>query len=406
MYTYALVYGVAFLVFFFLCISVGVLLGWKRGFFPSLLRLGLVIFSFLFALPVSGWLSPLFSDALKNRLIAAIGQSNWEEIVKNSPATEQVAEILPVALLTPLLFILVFLLFKGLTWLLFSFIKNHLPGKPLYIFRIFGCVAGAVGSAILFLAITFPILGTAGTLHAAAIEMEKTNPATLSTTFRGIYNTAVTWDQKLFGSLIENTTAQALTHEGDNALYKTLSSATWEDKDFIVKTELTHLAALTMHVGQIKTDLTEYTETDTARIRTVAEDIKADPLLTRLGTEWASALMQAWSEGKSYAGIDVPHVSSFVSPFLEETYAILATTTEETLDSDIVALSYILDALAESGVLNVTENAATVVKSVVSGKLVNDLETVCHTYPRFQPLMDNLDELLLKSLLSMFIVNK
>ena len=61
MYSNSMIFGIAFAALFGIVMLVGALIGIKRGLFPSLIRLGMILASFVIAIPLTNTVNRILS---------------------------------------------------------------------------------------------------------------------------------------------------------------------------------------------------------------------------------------------------------------------------------------------------------------------------------------------------------
>lgn len=384
MYTYALLFGSGSLIFILILVAVGALLGWRKNFFSALLRLLLIVFSFLAAIPLAKTVGAWFRGSLDPAIDRILGTESANQLLAIESA-EELIEILPAVLITPLCFIVIFLLLALLTWIIQAILLCFIPKIKKLPFRLLGAVAGGIGACVIAIGILLPLWGTAGMLHAVVQETRDTtaNTAALPEDMQEVYNNVTRLDEDVFGSIVENSTASWLTQKGDNPLYRTLAAEQWQNAPFSLQKELPLILDTAIQIASTELNMESLTPETTERLRATVDRIKADPQCSQLVCDLINALVRAWSKGESFLGLNPPSLSSPANSIIDVLYGVLATTQPQTLTDDIVGLTFILDTIAKADIANIED------MSVESGtKLIDQLNTVIDTYPRYEPLRD------------------
>ena len=86
MYPNSLLFGILFLAVFLIGMTIGAIIAIKRGFYPALVRLALVILSVLLAIPLTNAISGALSG-LSEQLISTVLGDLSSQLAQYSPST-------------------------------------------------------------------------------------------------------------------------------------------------------------------------------------------------------------------------------------------------------------------------------------------------------------------------------
>lgn len=355
MYPNSLLFGGISTVILLGGMALGVLLALKRGFFPSLIRLGMIIACALIALPLATVLARAMSGVSENIMSALLGNS-CDQIARHSPTTMELLHHLPIALIAPTLFVSIFLLLKWLTLIVFHLIKAILPSRSSLLFRVLGGVAGALGSLICVLVILIPTWGMAGIAHRAAQTLCAADTSQNEQLTQTI-NTIEKFDQKALLPTVDNFAAKLFTNQGDSAVYRTLTKFEMNGETLVLGDELDGLMqtasdAVTL-ADTMPSDfrIADLSDTQIDAMHTLVDDIDDSDLLRKIGAEWISAMATTWHNGETFLGISAPAADTSLAPVLHSLYGFLATTNETLLADDLDTFIDIFELLVEHRVL-------------------------------------------------------
>ncbi len=376
MYSNSLLFGSLFALLFLISMALGVLLALKRGFFPTLVRLGMVALCFAIAIPITAAIAGPISGLTENIMTSVLGDT-LDKIATYSPTTMSLVQQLPVALIAPLLFIVIFLLLSLITWIIFRFIKILLPKKSSLLFRLLGCVAGALTSLIGVYAVLIPLLGMVGMGHCAMQALAQAKSAKndgLASTIAQVEQI----DTTILGPAVCNFTSDLFTDEGDSALYRALTKIKLGEETASLGEEVklvsgTASDALSF-IGSLPEGfkLSDLNAQQIASLHTLTQDIDNSTLLKNICAEWISSMAQVWQDGQPFFGIADPAANTKIKPIAHTLYGFLSTTNAELLVNDLNTFLGLLEVLTEHGMLDM-QNQASLLETIGNETFVNDL---------------------------------
>lgn len=159
--TVGMIITAVFMVFILLSGGLMLLNARKRHWIMSLVRFGLVIFSAIISVPIAQTIAGAFSGQLCGLVLGNLGTS-MEDFVAEAPLAAESVSLLISLVFTPLLFIFVFLIVRGLLALLAWIIEKSIPifrSKPIYNLAI-SLPVGAVTGFLFAMIVILPLCGT------------------------------------------------------------------------------------------------------------------------------------------------------------------------------------------------------------------------------------------------------
>lgn len=388
MYPNSALFGTIFFVIFAGAAAIGALLALKRGFFPSLVRLAMIVACALVAFPLAIAISGTMSGVANSLLRAVVGE-HLDQIAANSPSTMEFLQQLPMAIIRPTLFVSLFLILKWLTLIIFRIIKLLLPSRSSLLFRVLGCVAGALGSLICAWIILVPTWGAVGLAHQATLALREADTSgneQLAKTMEQVENV----DDKVLGPMVNNPAADLLTEDGNSALFRKLTVMELNGEKLDVYQEVGMLSETVADAMILVKPIDQYSTEQTDSAALLAEDIDNSELLRNVSSEWVAALTGAWHSGESFMNIPEPEVDPLLRPVMRSFYGVLATTNEDLIAGDIMAIADVVEVLINYGILEGTTGGTELGSLLLEGNFIRDMTAAINTHARFRPLMDTI----------------
>lgn len=387
-----MIFDIGFIALFAICMLIGLFKGIKQGLFPALVRLGMILFCFLIAIPLTNLVCSLLSGYAPELMQALLGNTA-DQIASYSPSTMELLRQFPLALIAPILFIVIFFLLKLIAMIVFRFLKLLLPKSESSLFRALSGMAGVLTSLICLLAVCLPLWGLIGICHqtiqtVADIEIKENQQ--LSSTISQI--DAV--DDISTAPAVNNFVAELFTNGGNNALYNGITKLHVHGETVLLGEELhliTHTAADTVVlIGSLPDQfaLTDLNEEQISALRTIAADIDSSELLKNIFSEWVSAAARTWKNGEALFGIEDPAANTAIKPVIHSLYGFLATTNSDLLVSDINLFIDILDVLMRHEVLTAQQTA--LLEKFGNNTFMNDLTAPLSEHDRIRTSLSEL----------------
>lgn len=392
MLTNDMIFGIAFAALFAIGMLIGAFSAIKRGLFPALIRLGVILFAFLITIPLTNLICSILSGYVPNIMHMLLGDTA-DQIAAYSPSTIELLQQFPLALIAPILFIAIFYLLKFLTLIVHRFIKSLFPANTSLLFRSLSGLAGALTSLLCLLAVCLPIWGLLGICHQTVqtvAEVDIKENESLQSTLA----TADALDDTILDPAVNNFTVEIFTDGGNNGLYNSITKLHLHEETILLGEELhlvTDTAADTVAlVGSLPDNfrLTDLNEEQIATLHEIATDIDSSALLKNIFSEWISAMARTWKNGESFLGIEDPANSTKIKPVIHTLYGFLATTNSDLLVSDLNLFIDLLDVLIHHNVLSAQQTE--LLNKIGSDAFINDLTMPLSEHDRIRTSISEL----------------
>jgi len=387
MYPNSMLFGGIFAILIAGAMVLGALLAIKRGFFPALVRFGMIIASLVVAILLAPMIAGKLSGLYEKIMTSLLGNT-LDQITQHSPSTIDLLYHFPVAIIAPILFIVIFYVLKALTLIVFRFVKAILPSRSGLVFRLLGGALGAIGSLICVWAILVPLWGMISTTHTALETVSHAdtskNPK-LSATIEKFEQL----DTSILGPVVDNFTADIFTDGGNSALYRKMTQFEFHGQKMSLSEEVSLLSQTASDAlafsSTISKDfkITDLTDTQLDGLRTLTADIEHSDLLRNICAEWISALAVSWQKGEPFMGIPEPQSGATVKPLIRAFYGYLATTNETRIADDFNCFIDLLDILNTHGILDNAQTANLLTK-IGNKTFVTDLTGLLNAEDRLR----------------------
>ena len=349
MYPNSMPVGSILAVLILCSMAIGILIAMKRGFFPALVRLGMIIVCLLVSIPLTAAIAnrfPAISETVMRKLLGDV----IAQIEQSSPSTMDLLCRMPIAVIAPILFIMIFYALKSLSLIVFRLLKPLLPSHSTLIFRILGGLAGALSSLICAWAIMLPLLGMVGLAHRTIETLSEADTSAnqqLDRTMAQVENL----DHNILGPAVDNFVSDLFTEDGDSALYRSMTKFKLHEETLVLSTEVDRLSQTAVDAlsffGSLPKNfkLADLSKTHLEQLRTLTQDVDDSELLKNICAEWIVALTDAWRQDKTLLNIADPAENRPIEPLADTFYGFLATTDSKMLAKDLNLFIDILDIL-------------------------------------------------------------
>ena len=300
---------------------IGLLRGFKRAFI-HFLAVAVAFFGSLFACRY--FLSnteKVLNHPWTQKLLDLFKITVLDQLKEQVPDAYDLLIGLPVAILSPIFFTLLFFVAAAVLWLV-AVIIGFFSG-PKHSFRLLGLVIGAAQGAVVTVAIMVPLCGLLTNAVSAidTIEEEKDDR----------YNVAAV--DQLSGykeqilSLTDAPIYQLVDKYAGTPICNSLMRYKVGDKEVNVKDETDNVAALYAHsFPLIGTNVKAYTQDQIDAMDKLVNDIDKSELFPRLIAAVLNAAGNAWNNGDAFLSIEAPAVSDEFDEVMKELYKVLANT--------------------------------------------------------------------------------
>ena len=392
MYSNSLLFGILFLAIFLIGMAIGAVIALKRGFYPALVRLALVVLCLLLAIPITNAIAGALSGVSEQLISTVLGDLS-AQVAQHSPSTLTLMHRFPIAVAAPILFILIFCLLRLLTLILFRLVRALLPTNSSLPFRVLGGVTGAITSLVCLWAIWLPLWGMLNITHQTVLpicEIPSEQNAKLQTTITQIDSA----DNDILAPAIYNFTTELFTNQGQSKLYDSLTKIEFQEDQLYLSKEvqqISHTAINTLtFVGTIPNDfkISDINRDHITSLYALCDDLEQSELLKSILAEWLSSAVHTWENDETFFGITDPAAKTAYKPVIHALYHFLGTTNDELLVDDLRLFIDVLDIAIDYHLLDTRQTD--LIKTFGSDTFADDLTAPLDGNDRLRVTLANL----------------
>ena len=405
------------IVAFFVCLVIGLVRGFFKGAIKSAVDLGGVLLSAILALPITKGLTALLVssnalNAIASKLLEMLPSEAgaYVETVKSYLADEttkgfvtDIIELivsLPTILLSPIVFILVFLILGAIFGIVATILKLLVCPKTKGLgWRILGSVVGAFTYVVTFAIILIPVTGYSnfvGDTSAHIIEVieaneqnEKEEPkkeipsdtegdtvATLSeepeenddmssSEADGEENSETTEDKKkldikpVLNSIIEYTTplqenfvSKTVYILGGKGIFNSLTTNRVDGIEIALQAEVNGIVDLCDSALKfVDVQPKNYSSEQSEALNNINESLESSEYLPLLLSKVISFVSAEYYKGNDVFGIEKPDLGEDFNPTLDKVLLVLMDTDSNDIRKDIKTISNIANGALETGII-------------------------------------------------------
>lgn len=405
------------LIFSALILIFGTLAGFLRGFVKSLIRTITVISSVIVALLIARPVAGLFSSMLEGIIKSALSKEGAVgELITTSPTLAALISGLPIALLTPIVFVVLFLLLSGILYIVYKIVSKILFSKRSFtmkssLSRLLGTAIGFVGSLIIIVALLMPIVGYVRFADETLTLAEKS----------GIVSSGNKDDMEYGEDAVNNDNdslskirSDVISPIADNAYISILGKLSKGAFNYLITFDLhgesVNIKKETVYVldlydksiKPLSVGLKNYGEEQAAAVKELALGINDSVLVPSIICEIIPTAATKWNNGDEFIGIksiatSVPEdLRSSVTTLL----SILSTMTRDTIQSDLETVAEIFSVLARNGAFELfagDTQSESLIDMFKNEAIISDLLAALGGNDRFKPLIKDITNLGLKA---------
>ena len=323
-------------------LAVNVLVGMRRGLGRGLLRLITLLLallgSFLLAGPIAGsvaeYVEPVVLEALASNPNAS------EFLAENSIVLESVV-VLARMLVTPLIFLLCYVVLKPVTWVLYLILrvifrvkKGGIPPLRWAGGAAMGLAAGLIG-VLVFIT---PVLGYTTLVSRTVEEAESFSGAAESLSLNE-------YNEQYIKPASETPVAKQLYSGIGSKMFGTLTTVNWDGQDAELETEWFAVIGVVDNASALgKRPVAEYGAEESTAVHGMAAGIEESRLLSGIGGGAVNGIANSWLEGKDFMGVAKPTMGDeSVDVVFNGLLTVLATTDPELIGQDLEMFADLFD---------------------------------------------------------------
>ena len=369
-----------------LILVANVLFGIKRGLFRTLLRLGTVLLAFVAAFFGAKILSSMAASMLMP-VMKGLFSSNGDLsdfLTQNPEVVESVGALLQM-FVTPLLFLVCYILLKFATWFLYFALrvvfrvkKGKGIGKRLVGGGAVGLLVGAVG-VVVFIT---PVMGYTDLLSRTTTEA----PGIAAAFDLTEYN------EKYLAPAAETSVASPLYNAIGNKLFGALTSAKLGDVDTALEKEWFSVINVINEASKLgKKPVAEFAEAESEAAHAMAAGVGESQILSNLGGSAVKGVAGAWLEGGTFMGIGKPATGDeSVDLILNGFLTVLATTSPAQISDDLECFADLFDLFIKHSVFSKIgegDNTDALVTQLATSGFLDDARRLLTENQRMEPVV-------------------
>ncbi|MBQ9744772.1 MAG: CvpA family protein [Clostridia bacterium] len=409
----------------------GFLRGLRKGFYKSLMDIGFVVLSVIVSIIISKALTNKLADVeyLKETLItlkdkvpdmASTVDSVLEYInqLSGDPAMINVLLALPAALLTPIVFIPVYILFGILIKIPKLIIERIVVGKnggPEYRggSRLLGGLVGGIRNALFIVVILIPVFGYVGMVGDIAVTIDSVSLDGSASGVNsdvgggkgdiGLLNSGSTVEDEddsiispEIDAIINNPVIKGVNTCGGRLIFNSLATKNIEGVKISGAEEVTTFAELYANMAPlINEDPENYGDEQKQGIENIETMLSESEFLTFTVSEVVSYVSEKWSNGEDVFGVEKIDVGEDYQALFDELLVTLSTTDSENIKDDIGTISKLLTTCIDEGVFVelAKENPDPIVLAT-NEELLSAILTEVYKNERTRPIIGHVSDLI------------
>lgn len=359
----------------------GFLRGLRKGFYKSLMDIGFVVLCLI--------VSILIAKGITNKLTDVAGLTDILASVKNSvpdlaetvdsileyidqigdnQAMINVLLALPAALITPIVFIPIYILLGILIKIPKLIIERIVVGKnggPNYRggSRLLGGLVGGIRNALFIVFILVPIVGyvalvgdVATTIDSVSLDGPATGVSTNAEKNEGgtVFISSETGSEDLMSQLkpiIDNPAIKGINACGGKLIFNSLTTKNVEGVKVDASKEANTFAELYANFTPFLNESPEnYGDEQKQGINNIKVMLNDSEFLTFVVSEGLSFVAEKWNNGEAAFGIEKIEVGEDIQPVFDGILETLSTTDSENIKGDIETISNLISTCIDDGV--------------------------------------------------------
>ena len=366
---------------------IGALFGLLRGFKRSIVTVigtaTAALLAFLLAKPITGWIA--------NFVFEKVGIKNlipmYNDLVEVSPALGEFISVLPVAIVAPIVFLVLFVILKLIVKIPCGIISLSMGSKSDR--RVLGMPIGAGQGIISALVIVFVITGFISTADnlTTAIKNDK------STITQDLRSTVDDFDDVIEATkkdpvvkiLCRKAPAKSELTTSVNFVYSGLTTFKLNNQKANLNEELVGVINTLTCITPIasNTDVTKWSDTEIAALQKFADKMNQSVLLKNVGTDFVSGACTKWSNNEKFMGMERPKADAMIDPIISALFGSFKNTTVNTIHDDLTTVIELFKTFNRHNVFSsLTGNGdSSNMMSALSGDLVKEVLEVLNSNP-------------------------
>lgn len=409
----------AFTLFAAFILVLGALLGFFRGWKKSVVDIGVAVISLILSAIIAAPILSAFEGSIdpfiRDIVIQNLGEESYTQLMEASPTVDMLISKLPVALLAPVAFMLIFSLIAFVASFFVPLIASAIFGsdkkkkskkegeeaseqeegekKPMSRMNrhLLGIPGGIVCAAIVTFAILLPFAGYIGAVNDAldelkASESQDAQNAIESDTFNSI--------NEILEPLGDDVALNITYTMGGKALFNAITSVNINDERYPVSRALSTAINIIVDAEPLtNASFENYGETQVTALNNIREDVDGEPLVTSLVAEIVSGAARSWEKGETFLTIKKPEVEGNFGSIIDKLLSIYATMTYDTVSSDLRVITDLFSVLIENDAMSVLKDNDKLMDLLGKEGFVSALVRPIQGNTRMQPIVKEISNL-------------
>lgn len=387
----------------------------KRSWVMSVVRIAVTVACAIAAIPLTRMLADLTADTVYDLLRPYLG----DEIVSfldQVPVGAEGMRVLAALLVSPILYLLVFLVLRWTVSLVVWIVEKCVPFLRRRSLRIVSMPLGAVNGILVAVVTLIPLCGylafgthlldtvvDSGLMDSALVrenlpdDLTEEDVAELSDAVGG--HPVIVY---VHGTVGEPVFTALTTAELD------ASETHGQAVEMNLERELSGLLVTASHAMEVVESMEResYTPADKEQLFATADSFFESEWIRLLATDALVAMSETWLENKPFAGIERPALDAALNPTVNRLLEILAAETPDTLEEDIHVILDVTGDLLVNDLLKKNADYTAMVQRMGQSGLLTDMLAKLEESDRLQALAVELKALAVRLVSNMLGVDK
>ena len=412
----------SFLITVMVFTVLGALLGLARGFKKSIVRIISVILSGVLAYLLAAPIAKLFIN--ENSIHSIVSALNFEEtyneLVTASPALEELFAALPIAIVAPLVFLVLFFVLKFLMNIPCIIVNTCLnfKSKDESAIRFLGLPIGAVQGFISIMALVVVLAGFIGIGDKVIdVVLEEDNASNIADTtvieeidfyieelkrdpIVGMLCGSADNKEDLKKDSYTVMATDAKKGQTNNSIFEGLTTFKFREQKLKLSNELVAITDTAVQIIPLMEggEGSGLTAKQIDAIARLAEKFSYSGILTEVGADLVSEACTKWSSGETFLGIEFKGVDPMVDPIVWSLLGAMKDSTAETLIVDLGSFVSILRTLNDYDLLSLMAGGSENILSKLSGQAISDLLKILSDNSRLNVVIPEVTNLSIRML--------
>ena len=366
-------------------ILTGVSKGYKRSIVKMLSTLAAAVLAFIVAMFVA---KSFAGEAFLEKFMTSMElQGIYTEISDVSDSIVEIIQSIPAAIITPVLFLVLFVLFKILLWIPCSIVSKLLNiGKGCSVKdRLIGIPVGAVQGIISIMIFVLVFGGYFNLVDKVFSVTDDIDDNEVVSEIRDEMEDFTLWTSIKYDPVIKF----ACSGEPNNFLFEALSKFEFQGEKYSLTEEAVSISEAFKALDEMANDQDDrVTEDEIMDLERFTDKFGNSVILKVVGSEIVSGGCEKWSNQETFLGIGFSQTDKNIYPLLKSVLDVMSTTTVKTIEDDMHVFIDILKVLNRHEVLNNSENYSEKLLKLLDKGFSSDLINVLSEKKRFEPVAE------------------